>query len=83
MRVLQMILWAASYMLLQAVSNLAQDRPKFRPVPPGVVELTSYGRDGGIVELKDGSLMMAQGGGINDQSTTKPRYRISNDRGKT
>lgn len=61
----------------------ARTRPAFKPVPPGVVELTGVKSDGGIVELHDGTLMLAQGGGINDQSAEAPAYRISQDRGRT
>ena len=44
-----------------------------KAVSDGVVEMTGIGADGGIVELKDGSLMLAQGGS----------YRISTDGGLT
>ena len=58
-------------------------RPKFKPLPPNVIELIGFGVDGGIVKLKDGRLMWAQGGGISDKSAKKPICRISSDLGKT
>jgi hypothetical protein len=62
-----------------------RNRPAFRPVPPGVVELSGWhtSADGDIVELHDGSWFLAQGGGINDQSFETPVYRTSKDEGKT
>ncbi len=59
--------------LIAGVSAIGEARPAFRPVPEGVVELTGFSANGGIVELKDGSLMLAEGG----------NYRISTDGGKT
>ncbi len=62
--------------------------PVFRPLPEGVVQNAS-GRgmkitvDGGIVELRDGSLMLAQGAGLYETGWDKPLYRISKDEGKT
>jgi hypothetical protein len=69
--------------LLVSANGWSQTHPPFRPVPPGVVELIGFGSDGGIVELKDGTLMLAQGGGINEQSANKPQARFSKDGGKT
>jgi hypothetical protein len=46
-----------------ARTTISETRPEFRPVPDGVVELTGIGVNGGIVELRDGSLMLAGGGG--------------------
>ena len=72
----------------------AKARPQLKPVPQGVVELTSlpdrsggkYGRigaDGGIVELKDGRLLLVQGGGIVETRQTAPVKRTSEDGGVT
>ena len=44
-----------------------------KPVPQGVVEITGISAVGGIVGLKDGSLMLAQG----------KSYRLSTDSGRT
>ena len=41
------------------------------------------GVDGGIVELKDGTLMLAQGGGLVESGHKSSVYRISKDGGKT
>lgn len=56
---------------------LAEARPGIKPPPPGVAELTGIPTNGGIVELKDGSLLMVHNG--------KPglSYRTSTDTGKT
>ncbi len=55
-------------------SQQAQGRPVLRKPPPeGVIEITGIAAAGSIVELKDGSFMLAQGSG----------YRISKDGGKT
>ncbi len=65
----------------------ATSRPEFRPIPPGVTELTQFadgariGTDGGIVELRDGRLMLAQGGGIVETGGKRPVVRISEDGG--
>ena len=56
-----------------ADSDAPPSRPAFRPVPPGVVEMTGMSAGGGIVALKDGSLMFAQG----------TSYRSSQDGGRT
>jgi len=49
-------------MFLAGYLTWAQERPRFKPLPPGVIELTGIGgTDGGIVELKDGSIVLAQG----------------------
>jgi hypothetical protein len=48
-----------------------------------VTELTGIGADGGIVELKDGTLMLAQGAGINDRSKDRVFYLLSKDGGKS
>ena len=77
------LLLAFVNLLVTGVAGYPQDRPVFRPVPPGVVELTAIGADGGMVRLKVDALLLAQGGGINDQSVKKPQSRISNDGGKT
>ncbi len=59
-------------MLSSVVEGQAQ--PVFRKPPPeGVVEIPGIGAGGGIVGLKDGSLMLAQGS----------KYRISGDGGVT
>ena len=50
-------------LLINSTRSWSQNAPRFRPVPTSVVELTGFGRDGGIVALKDESLMLAQGGG--------------------
>ena len=54
-----------------------------KPIPKGVVEIKGITADGGIVELKDGSLFLAQGGGINDSAKVPGNCRISKDGGKT
>ena len=54
-------------------TTASETRPEFRPLLDGVVELTGISVNGGIVELKDGSLMLAQGSS----------YCISTDGGKT
>ncbi len=59
--------------LLVSAIRAGEAKPTFRPVPEGVVELTGFSADGGIVELNDGSLMLAQG----------YSYRISQDGGQT
>ncbi len=69
--------------LVLCVTSLGYARPTFRPVPAGVIEITGFGADGGIVELKDGTLMLASGGGINDSSKIPAQFRISKDGGKT
>ncbi len=61
----------------------ATDGPKFLPLPEGVTEVCGFGTDGGIVELKDGTLMLAQGGGINDGARVPAEFRISKDGGKS
>ena len=43
-------------------TTASETRPEFRPVPDGVVELTGISGNGSIVEVKDDSLMLAQGG---------------------
>ena len=59
------------------------------PVPDGVVELTKFadgstvGTDGGIVERKDGSLLLMQGGGIPETGSASPVRRVSIDGGRT
>lgn len=53
-----------------------------KPVPKGIVELQGINASGGIVELKDGSVMFAEGGGI-PESKNPPWHRISKDGGKT
>lgn len=66
-------------------------RPVFRTVPKGVTELAIevvdsadfISVDGGIVELKDGTLMLAQGAGVLDSVQDHPNCRISKDGGKT
>lgn len=59
-------------------------KPAFRTIPECVVELIwPSGSDGGIVKLRDGSLMLAQACGINDGSKESACYRISTDEGKT
>ena len=85
MRSTRSILFVVSLsVLLVGANGWSQTRPTFRPVPPGVVELTGLGSaDGDVVELKDGTLMLAQGGGKNDQMATKPQVRFSKDGGKT
>ncbi|MSO22823.1 MAG: hypothetical protein EXQ58_06120 [Acidobacteria bacterium] len=60
--------------IVGAVGAADQGRSIFRkPVPQGVVEIRGISAAGGIVQLKDGSLMLAQG-----QS-----YRISGDGGSS
>ena len=54
-----------------------------KPIPKGVVEIKGITADGGIVELKDGSLFLAQGGGINDSAKVPGNCRISKDGGET
>lgn len=76
------IMLAAS-LLINSARSWSQNAPRFRPVPTSVVELTGFGRDGGIVALKDKSLMLAQGGGIHEQSAKNPHYMISKDKGQT
>ena len=53
-----------------------------KPVPPGVTEITDTYADGAIVELRDGSWMLAQGVGIRDGGPTKACGRLSTDGGK-
>lgn len=68
--------------VLMVCNAWAQERPRFLKTPPaGVIEVTGFGTDGGIVELREGSLLLAQGGGILDQSAKKPMFRISKDGG--
>ena len=63
--------------------------PRFLPAPEGVVELTQFddgstlGTDGGIVERKDGSLILMQGGGVPETGQESPVRRISTDGGQT
>jgi len=66
--------------LLVGASGSAEAKPAFTPVPEGVVELVGYSQNGGIVELKDGSLMMGSGG---SWSQPGDNYRISQDGGRT
>lgn len=62
-----------SVMFLLIISNLSHARPTFRKPPPeGVIEITGFPY-GPIIELKDGSIMMAQ----------SKSYRISTDGGET
>jgi hypothetical protein len=61
----------------------SQTRPPLRPLPSGVTEITGISADGGIVERKDGTLMLAQGAGINDGPKNAASYRLSTDGGKT
>lgn len=69
--------------LMAGLSGLAEAKPAFRPVPAGVTELVGFSADGGIVQLKDGTLMLAQGGGIHDSTKVAANFRISQDGGKT
>ena len=56
------------------VANAGQELVFRKPVPEGVVEIKGFNVPlGGIVELKDGSLILSQGGG----------FRISTDGGLT
>lgn len=80
---LSSLMLAIISLLAARVVGHAQDRPKFRSVPPGVVELTGIGTDGGIVELKDGTLMLGQGAGVHDGGKGRVTYRLSKDGGKT
>jgi hypothetical protein len=64
-------------------NEFGETRAGSKPIPPGVVELTGISADGGIVELKDGSLMHAYGGGIYDSGQKGPVYKISKDGGRT
>ena len=61
-------------------------RPDIPPPPEGVIEHTSAEyepiTDGGIVELADGTLMLAHGDGINE-SVGRTTCRISKDGGAT
>jgi len=70
--------------MLIGANGWSQARPKSRPLPSGVVELIGLSTDGGLVELKDGTLMLAQGGGgTPEQSLAKPHARFSKDGGQT
>jgi hypothetical protein len=69
--------------LLAGLGGRADAKPEFRPVPPGVTELVGFSADGGIVSLQDGSLMLAQGGGIHDSAKVPANYRLSKDGGQT
>ena len=61
-------------MLIVASTSQADGDGIFRKPPPeGVVEITGISAGGGIVELEDGSLMLAQGSS----------YRLSSDGGRT
>ena len=71
----------AAFLILSS-NGRSQTRPPLRPLPPGVTELTGIGADGGIVQLRDGTLMLAQGAGINDGSKNRVFYRLSKDGGK-
>ena len=42
---------------------MAAETPQFMPVPEGMSEITDIPKDGGIVALTDGALMLAHGGG--------------------
>lgn len=65
-----------------AASSLVA-RPRFLQPPDGVVEITGIGGDGGIVQLQNGSLMLAQGGGIHETASRSPVFRLSSNGGKT
>ena len=54
-----------------------------KPIPRGVAEVRDINADGGIVELRDGSWMLAQGAGIHDSALTKAQYRLSTDGGRS
>jgi len=60
-----------------------ETRPAFMPVHPGILEVTGIGTDGGIVELRNGSLAMMQGGGVYETDQVSPTRRISSDGGKS
>ncbi|MFV1966248.1 MAG: sialidase family protein [Pirellulaceae bacterium] len=80
---LHILLMLTPLLLISPDSLWAQARPTFLPVPEGVVELTGFAADGGIVEAKDGSLMLIQGGGLFETGQTAPTRRVSTDGGKT
>ena len=73
-------------LILSTTSGRAEKRAAIKPAPPGVFELTGIPTDGGIVELKDGSLMLVQAGvsgGSGQRGRNVLIYRISKDGGKT
>jgi sialidase-1 len=69
--------------LIAAATTIGQARPTLLPLPEGVVELTGFSADGSVIEAKDGSLMLIQGGGVFESGQEGPTRRISTDGGKT
>jgi hypothetical protein len=69
--------------LVAAATDIGHARPPLLPVPKGVVELTGFSADGSILEAKDGSLILIQGGGVAESGQDSPTRRISTDGGKT
>ena len=68
----------------KASGGSAVRHPAYKSIATDVVEVSDEGgSDGDIVELKDGTLMLAQGGGIFESWHPGPVYRTSRDGGKT
>jgi len=80
---LRIMLIVTALLLISPAVRWAQAQPTFLPVPEGVVELTGFSTDGSIVERKDGSLMLIQGGGVVESTQVAPTLRVSTDGGKT
>ena len=72
-----------------AAGKSASGHPAYELMGTDVVELSDHsqppymGTDGAIFQLKNGTLMLAQGGGIIESSQKSSVYRISKDDGKT
>ena len=62
---------------------MTQEKPVFRPVPAGVIEVVGYPADGSILAASDGSLVLIQGGGVHESARNKPAQQISTDGGET
>jgi len=54
-----------------------------KPLPSGVFEIKDVTAEGGVVELSDGSWMLAQGGSVTNSAAVPAHRRISKDAGKT
>jgi len=62
-------------------SQPGDTHPTFVPLPPGAFEIEHFPMDGGIIEARDGSLMVIFGGGIYETGETRPMRRVSADGG--
>jgi len=80
---LLLVILGACAVVILATGSSTEGRPDFRPVPKGVVELTEFPVDGGIVERRDGSLMVIYGGGVFETGEQGAKCRISTDGGQT